>query len=205
MDHVSAAPRIGVVILAAGASTRMGTPKQLLLYQGQTLIRRVVETALASVCNPVVVVLGANASVVGNELELPVLVTRNREWETGMSSSVRAGVEALLAADGDVEGVVMMLCDQPFVTAELIDELVEARHRTDRSIIATDYRETRGVPALFARELFPEIFRLSGDQGARQIIRNHPEDTAAVSFTDAAIDIDTRQDYDALLVAAAER
>lgn len=192
------------MLLAAGASTRMGvaaTPKQLLIYEGQTLIRRAAETALASVCSPVVVVLGANAVRVGAELELPVIVTRNREWETGMGSSIRTGVEAVLATDADVDAIVVQLCDQPFVTAELLDTLIERHRETGKTIVGTEYRGTRGVPALFARELFAELRALSGHEGARQIIRNHPDDTAVVPFVGAAIDIDTPQDYDALCVA----
>ena len=201
---MSAQPKIGVVVLAAGASTRMGRPKQLLFYNGQTLVRRAVEVAVASVCKPVVVVLGANAVSVGKELEVPVIVTRNREWETGLSSSVRAGLEALLAADKTIAGVVMMLCDQPFVTAELIDRLVECRRNPGQSIVATDYLGTLGVPALFAREHFSELAALTGDQGARRIIQNHAADTATVLFTGAAIDVDTPNDYHALRSASAQ-
>jgi molybdenum cofactor cytidylyltransferase len=204
LEQFGSQPRIGVVVLAAGASTRMGiaaTPKQLLVYEGQTLMRRAAETALASVCRPVVVVLGANAVPVGNELELPVIVTRNREWETGMASSIRAGLEALLAAAAGVDGFVVTLCDQPFVNAELIDTLFERHRETGKTIVATEYGDACGVPALFARELFAEIGRLKGHEGARQIIRNHRDDTVVVPFAGAEIDIDTRQDYEALRVA----
>ena len=195
--------KIGVVVLAAGASTRMGRPKQLLFYNGETLVRRAAQVALASMCEPVAIVLGSNAVAVGNELEVPVIVTRNHDWETGMSSSVRAGLEALLAADSRLDGVVMMLCDQPFVTAELIDRLVECRRQTGKSIVATDYRGVHGVPALFGRELFAELAALTGDQGARKIIQAYPGATATVSFTNAAIDIDTPQDYETLRQAVA--
>lgn len=204
MEQFDSQPRVGVVVLAAGASTRLGvgaTPKQLLVYEGQTLVRRATETALGSLCRPVVVVLGANAVRVGNELELPVIVTRNREWETGMASSLRVGLEALLAADSDLEGVVVMLCDQPFVSAELIDTLIERRRETGKTIVAAQYDEARGVPAFFGRELFAELGRLNGQEGARQIIRNHPDETVAVPFAGAAIDIDTQQDYEALRAA----
>ena len=176
-------------------------PKQLLVYKGQTLIRRAAETALASVCRPVVVVLGANAVAVGAELELPVIVTRNHEWEVGMASSLCAGLEAVLAADAGVDAVVVLLCDQPFVTAELIDTLIERRRETGKTIVATEYSDARGVPALFARELFAELRGLSGHEGARQIIRKHADDTVGVPFAGAAIDIDTRADYMALCVA----
>jgi len=177
------------------------TPKQLLVYKGQTLIRRAAETALASVCEPVVVVLGANAVAVGAEVKLPVIVTRNLEWEMGMGSSIRAGLEAVLAADAGVDAIVVLLCDQPFVTADLIDTLIERRRETGKTIVATEYGEARGGPALFARELFAELRGLSGHEGARQIIRKHSDDTVTVPFAEAAIDIDTRDDYLALCVA----
>jgi len=128
-------------------------------------------------------------------------VTHNRKWEMGMGSSIRAGLEALVAADDRLDSLVIMLCDQPFVNAELIDRLIEHRRETAKAIVATEYRGARGVPALFARELFAEIGYLHGHVGARQIIRNHPHDTAVVPFAGAAIDIDTPQDYDALCVA----
>src|SRR6266436_9799703 len=108
---------IGLIVLAAGASTRMGTPKQLLLHEGRTFLRRAGETALASACHPVVVVLGAHADQLQVELErLPVLIVENRRWEEGMSSSIRVGLETLVAEDEGLDGAVIMLCDQPFVT-----------------------------------------------------------------------------------------
>ena len=201
MDLPGSQPRFGVVVLAAGASTRLGvgvTPKQLLLYEGQTLVRRAAETALASTCRPVVVVLGANAVAVGNELELPLIVTRNREWETGMASSLRAGLDAVLGADRNVDGVVVMLTDQPFVNAQLIDTLIERRRETRKIIVTAQYGGVRGVPALFARELFAEVEQLTGHEGARQIIRKYPDETVTVEFAGAAIDIDTPEDYQAL-------
>ena len=118
-----------------------------------------------------------------------------------MASSLRVGLEALVAADGGVDGVVVMLCDQPFVNEALIDTLIARRRETRKTIVATQYGDAHGVPALFARALFAEIGRLEGHEGARQIIRNHPDDTVMVPFAGAAIDIDTRQDYEALCVS----
>jgi molybdenum cofactor cytidylyltransferase len=192
--------KVGIVVLAAGASVRMGTPKQLLVYQGQTLIRRAVETALASLCSPIVVVIGANSELVENELkELPVLVVANREWRQGMGSSIRVGFERLVSSDATLQGVVFMLCDQPFITAAVINELVHAHEVTRQDVIAAEYRGIRGVPALFSRQLFAEILALDVKEGAKQIIRNHSEGVATISVSEAAVDIDTPGDYENLM------
>jgi molybdenum cofactor cytidylyltransferase len=190
---------IGLLLLAAGASTRMGTPKQLMHYEGQSFLRRAAESANASVCNPVVVVLGANAEEVRGELErLPVLIVENRRWEEGMSSSIRAGLETLVAECEGVGGVVIMLCDQPFVTVEVINELAETHRKTGKLIVASGYGEACGVPVLFSNELFAELAALEGRQGAKQIIANHPLDVATVCFPEGAVDVDTPQDYERL-------
>ncbi len=198
-ESVNPQSRTGLVILAAGASTRMGRPKQLLVYRGQTLIRRAVESALTSVCRPIVVVIGAHAELVKNELEhLPVLVADNAEWQQGMSSSIRIGVETLITCGEEMEGAVIMLCDQPFVTAGVVNALVEARRKTGKMIVASAYGETRGVPAFFIRRFFPEITALKANEGARQVIANHPDDVATIIFAEGAIDVDTPQDYERL-------
>jgi molybdenum cofactor cytidylyltransferase len=191
--------KIGVMILAAGASTRMGRPKQLLLHRGRSLLRWAVEAAPASVCGPVVVVIGAYAELLKNELEtLPILVADNREWEKGMSSSIRIGLETLLTSVGEMEGAVIMLCDQPFVAADVVNGLVEARRKTGKNIVASLYREARGVPAFFSSELFAEISRLEANEGARQVIADHPDEVTAVPFPEGAVDVDTPEDYEML-------
>ena len=195
--------KIGVVILAAGASTRMGRPKQLLIHRGRTLLRSAVEAALTSVCRPVVVVIGAHAELVMSELEtLPVLVAENQGWEEGMSSSIKLGLETLVANRVDIEGVVVMLCDQPFVSANVVDGLIDARRKTGKMIVASAYRETLGVPAFFSRHLFAEIAYLKGNEGARQVIANHPGDVTTVSFAEGAVDVDTPRDYEMLETVA---
>src|SRR5258705_9789332 len=191
--------KIGIMILAAGASTRMGKPKQLLLHRGQTLLRSAVETAVASLCRPIVVVIGAHAELVKEELEhLPILVVENREWEKGMSSSIRIGLDALVDTCAKLDGVVIMLCDQPFVTAGVINSLVEAHRKTGKIIVTSSYRETRGVPAFFSRQLFGEIAALESNEGARQVIANHSDAVAAIYFPEGTVDVDTPGDYEAL-------
>ena len=190
--------RVGVVILAGGVSARMGQPKQLLPYQGKTLIRRAAETALASICTRVVIVVGAHSELVKAELEdLPILLVHNEQWRDGMSSSIRVGLNALWSRM-DIEAVVIMLCDQPFVSVRIINALVKSHLTTGKRIVAATYGPIRGVPALFSRELFSEILSLRANEGARQVIANHADEVAVVSFALGAVDVDTRQDYQRL-------
>ena len=195
--------KTSVIILAAGGSSRMGRPKQLLAYGGQTLVRHAAKAALESVCDRVVVVIGSRTDQVRRELDdLPVEAVENRSWQSGMSSSIRAGLEALTSTN-DVDAVVIMLCDQPFVSADVLNQLVTTHRHTGKSIIASTYGTTRGVPALFSRTLFTELMSLTADEGARRIIAAHPEDVATVSFPQGAVDIDTPHDLEHLSYAAA--
>lgn len=181
-----------VIILAAGGSTRLGSPKQLLRYGEQTLIRRAANAAVASTCDRVVVVIGSRAQEMRRELEgLPVTIVENPDWQSGMSSSVRVG---LAEVSGD-DATLIMLCDQPFVTASVIDKLIETYHQTGMPIVASDYGAARGVPALFAQELYPELASLTADEGARRIIAWHPEIVATIEFAAGAVDVDTRDEY----------
>jgi molybdenum cofactor cytidylyltransferase len=193
---------IGLMILAAGGSARLGKPKQLLAFRNRSLLRHAAETALASVCRPVVVVLGARAERLEVELNgLAVKVVNNPEWASGMGSSIRAGLAALgLAGDGPVNvgGVVVMLCDQPLISARRLDELVAAQSVHARGIVAAAYGGTVGVPALFSRAYYGELVGLGAGEGARRLILAHPDDVERVPCPEAAIDIDTEADYEQL-------
>jgi molybdenum cofactor cytidylyltransferase len=182
---------IGLVVLAAGASVRLGRPKQLLRHGGRSLLRAAAEEAVRSGCKPVVVVLGAEAERLEPELHgLDVSVVVNTRWREGMSTSVQAGIEAL----GAVDAAVMMLCDQPFVTAPLLRRLVEA-HEQGRRLAACEYGGGLGVPALFDRALFPELQALEGDKGARKVLAAHAAEAARIPFPEGAVDVDTLEDY----------
>ncbi len=187
------------MILAAGSSSRMGTPKQLLLFRGQTLLRRAALAALGAGCRPVIVVTGAHAERTRGELYgLDVREAFNARWETGMASSVRAGVEALADADAEARAVVLMLCDQPHVTSEVVAALVAA-HRADGSpVVASQYGGGLGVPALFARTVFAELARLEGRAGAKQVIKKYASESAFVPFPAGEIDVDTPDDFSRL-------
>ncbi len=154
------------MILAAGSSSRMGSPKQILQFRGESLLRRAALAALGAGCCPVIVVTGANAELSRRELDgLDVREVFNTRWETGMASSVRRGRRRSARCGrghADVEAAVFMLCDQPHVTADVISGLVAAHRATGRPVIASTYGGSFGVPALFSRTLFAELARLEG-------------------------------------------
>jgi len=143
-----------------------------------------------------VVVIGNHAQQVRHEIDdLPVSVVENENWQSGMSTSIRAGLEQTSSQDG----VVITLCDQPLMTAAILNELISTHRKTRRAIVASTYGTTRGVPAFFAPELFNELASLTKDEGARRIIASHPEKVATVEFPEGFIDIDTPQDYEHLV------
>ena len=192
--------RIGLILLAAGASTRLEKEgqgmKQLLVYQGKTLLRRATETACASSCAPCVVVLGANATRLTEEIaDLPVQICVNTNWQEGMGTSLKYGAEALPPS---LTGVSVMLCDQPLLTTEHLERLVQRHREYQDKIIASDYGERLGVPCLFPAAFFPELLQLSGDEGARQMLRRHTEAVQRVPFPEGAWDVDTVADWQRL-------
>lgn len=189
---------IAIIILAAGASSRMnGQPKQLLKFEGKSFVRRAAETALKTDCRPVVV-LGANADQTKKEIaDLPLEIVINKNWAAGIGESIKTGLSALPAEN--LSAVVVMLCDQPFVTAETLNRLIEKHKQTGAAVVASFYNETLGVPALFARELFGELSNLAGDAGAKAIIKKHVAEVVQIRAPEAAFDIDTQADFQKLL------
>ena len=199
------AEQVGIIVLAAGASSRMGGPKQLLRYDGETLLRRAVRAALGSRCRPAVVVLGAQAEALRGEV-VGAQVVINEEWEEGMASSLRCGLRALEAATSEpLAAAVLLLCDQPFVTSTVINRLLETYETERPLLVASEYEvggETaRGVPALFSRALFSELMDLRGVGGAKRVIRRHASEAAFIAAPEAAFDVDTPEDYRRLAAA----
>ena len=195
---------VGAVILAAGSSSRMGTPKQILQFEGSSLLKRAMLAALGAKCRPVVVVTGAEAELCRRELDqLDVLEAFNPNWETGMASSVRTGIECLVNIEANIAGTVLLLCDQPHVTSDTISNLVATHHATGRLIIASSYAGSFGVPALFSRTLFKELTQLEGASGAKEIIKRHASDALFLPFPEGGVDVDTPDDF-ACLIASNE-
>lgn len=190
----------GIIILAAGASSRLGRPKQQLLLQGGTLLQRAVRSAVASACQPVVVVLGANAETIAPSIASEQIhITQNNSWDQGMASSVKAGLQALLELEPNCSSVLLMLCDQPFVDTAVLHSLLEAHAISGNGIVACNYGHTLGAPVLFSAHYFKDLLALEGQEGARKLLHQYPEEVASVLFPKGAIDIDTVSDYLALV------
>jgi CTP:molybdopterin cytidylyltransferase MocA len=176
--------RTAAVILAAGASTRLGEPKQLAMLGGERLLERAVRLARQAGCWPVVVVLGAGAERIELECELSAArVVRNEAWSEGMASSIRAGVAAV---QGECDRVVVMACDQPAVTADHLRRLIE---QCEGAPVASGYERRRGVPACFPAESFSSLSALRGDAGARELLAA----AAAVELAGGELDVDTAE------------
>lgn len=185
-------PGLHVIVLAAGAATRFGSPKQLARLNGLPLLHLAVGRAVAIAGQSVTVVLGANAADLAPLLRhTGASMLINRDWTEGMGSSVRAGVAGIPAA---ADGALLMLADQPAVTADDLRRLVHAWRGQPNHIVAAQYAGTAGVPAIFAREDFAALASLRGDAGARALLRRAGDRLVRVPMPSAAIDIDTPED-----------
>ncbi|MEA2488815.1 MAG: xanthine dehydrogenase accessory factor [Acidobacteriota bacterium] len=190
----NASDESAVVILAAGGSRRLGRPKQLVEIEGQPLVRRAAESALAAGSGSVHVVVGADAVRVRQVLhDLPVEIIVNDTWKEGMASSIRAAIDAIERRERPVETILLMLCDQPGVSGDVLRRLLDAYRATRAPVVASRYPEGPGVPALFHAELFPALKALGGDIGARELIRQLDRDIVTIPFA-LPEDIDTPAD-----------
>src|SRR6266576_3774033 len=151
-------PNIGAVILAAGESSRLGQPKQLVQFRGKSLVSRAIDAAIEAGCSPITIVLGSDSKKIEDELAgTGVAIVINESWRAGIGTSIRAGAQNLLSQAPNLEAIVLLVCDQPFVDARVIKGLIELRQKTDKSIVASAYSGTLGVPALFDRSCFQEL------------------------------------------------
>ena len=193
-------PQVPLILLAAGESRRMGKPKQLLAYKGNSLIRHALTMAIISNCDPIIVVLGANSDRIFPELRnLPVQITHNALWQQGMGASIATGIKALQEIKVDLDAVIVALADQPLITAQVYNRLVERYRSNQVKAVASNYSGTIGVPALFDRTLLPELLKMNQKGGAKQLLNQYSDRTVNLELPEAAIDIDTPADYQKLL------
>jgi molybdenum cofactor cytidylyltransferase len=187
--------KTGIIILAAGNSSRLGRPKQLLSYRGKTLLSHVVAESLTASLQPVVVVTGAYHAVIEDSLRgQPVALAYNPGWETGMASGIVAGLAEALRVEPHIEAVIVAVCDQPYISAQLFRSLIEQYAGSGKGLIACTYSETLGTPVLFARQYFKDLSMLSGDAGAKQLLKRYRDDVTTIPFPKGSIDIDTEGD-----------
>jgi len=186
----------GIVILAAGSSSRLGHPKQNLAYSGETLLQRIIKTSLATPCGPVIVVLGGNADLIQPTIDnLPVSVVYNDAWQEGLSSSIKTGI-AELQKKSEADSVIFTLCDQPFIDTDLLLQLIP--ENTIDTTAACSYNDTIGTPAFFGSKYFSELLELKGSEGAKHLLMRYKEDIRIIPFPLGSVDIDTIEDFERL-------
>jgi molybdenum cofactor cytidylyltransferase len=187
---------VAAVVLAAGGSTRFGKPKQFALFEGETFVRRIVRAAIEAGCAPVVVVTGEDSAQITSELtRFTVTIAMNAGWSSGVGSSIRVGVQRAMDLEADLDASLLLSCDQPFVTAAVLAQLIQLRLTSGKPIVASAYATTLGIPALFDRSCFPDLLRLKEDSGAKKIILARPHDAVSFDFPAGETDIDTVADY----------
>ncbi|WAC12364.1 nucleotidyltransferase family protein [Dyadobacter pollutisoli] len=189
-----------IIILAAGNSSRLGEPKQLLKYQNKTLIRHITEAAAETVGSNVIVVTGSNAELIQNEIDgLSFQLAHNADWQEGMASSIVTGVSKLITLNPQCQGAVIAVSDQPFVTSSLFRDLIQSNIQNGSGIVASSYDQTVGTPVFFSSSYFPQLLQLTGVEGAKKLIKRFESDVTTISFPLGSIDIDTQEDYGNLL------
>jgi len=187
----------GAIILAAGSSSRLGLPKQNLVFKGKTLLQRAVETAEASICEPIIVVLGANADLIRPTLAgYQITIVQNDDWQQGMASSIQAGAKELKNTNPALDSLILMLCDQPFVDTWLLNLLIMAKGKD--GIVVSAYNDTIGPPVLFDKIYLDDLIALKGAEGAKKVIQHYPHAIVEITFPQGGIDIDTIADYEKL-------
>jgi molybdenum cofactor cytidylyltransferase len=191
--------KTGIIILAAGNSSRLGEPKQLLEYKGKSLLHHVTRQAL-KMTGAVVVVSGSNNNLIENELKnLQVITVYNPEWQEGMGSSIRAGVEKIIDEFPMLESLIISVCDQPFINSSVFSELITKHKENLKGIIASAYAGILGTPVMFDRKYFGELSKLSGNEGAKKLLHVFSRDVGSIDFEKGRIDIDTKDDYEQLI------
>ena len=192
--------KTGIIILAAGSSSRLGQPKQLLSYQDKSLLENTIEAAKVAANNVVVVILGGNYEPVAGHIENSGIRTiYNSSWEEGISSSIRIGLSGLTQEYDDLDAVVLAVCDQPFMTAGLLQSLIDTANNSGKGIVASSYANTLGTPVLFTAKHFDDLIALKGQDGAKMLLAKYQDEVVSVPFKNGEIDIDTPEDYNKLI------
>ena len=199
MTSLAAQAPIAAILLAAGEAQRMGRPKQLLPFENGTLLTHAIDTAERAQFNPLIVVLGAQAEAVEKSIAAKqVQIVRNPGWQAGMGSSISTGVKHLQKMTADSLALAILLGDQPRVTERHLEGMRKKFLGSDAVIVAAEYKGSLGVPAIFGRLLFERLASLKPDAGAKSILSSPEFKIESYQLPEAAIDIDTPEDFAAL-------
>jgi molybdenum cofactor cytidylyltransferase len=187
---------VAAIIIAAGASTRLGQPKQLIMVDGEPMLQRAIRRAQQAGASPVFIVLGAHREVIQNAIDFRAAkIVVNNDWEEGMASSIRAGVVAVRSEAPTAEGVLLMTCDQPHVSAEHLGCLIGMSYaQSAPTAIASFYGGIRGVPAIFPRQALRDLLALRGNKGARSLLEMPPWPVISIALACGEVDIDRPED-----------
>lgn len=194
MQHTKTA----ILILAAGASTRMGTPKQLLIWEDSTLLKNAIKQSTALVSEDTYVVLGANFEVLKNHIEgCSAHIIQHSHWASGLGSSIACGVKQLM--HGNYNRVLIMLADQPLITSTYLRQLLHVSTTSNQTIIASQFNHILSVPAVFDKKHFTELTHLNADYGAKKLFYKHRKALKKIILAQNILkDIDTPEDYASL-------
>ena len=194
--------KYGLVILAAGGSVRLGSPKQLLQYQQQSLLKNIVDTSLKISNAHVVVVVGAQKDIMLKELHNHVVnIVVNENWLKGMSTSIKIGLAESIALNPLMEACIFVVCDQPFINLQLLQTLIYTYEHSEKDIVACVYEDVIGTPVLFNKKYFDDFKLLENEEGAKKILTINNKDLEIIPFIHGEIDIDTNEDYKKLIDA----
>ncbi|MFI1773281.1 nucleotidyltransferase family protein [Thalassobellus citreus] len=195
--------KIPIIILAAGASTRMGTAKQLLNWGGKTLLEHTLQTALKTISNTVIVVLGANYELINKQISsLSVTVLKNEAWQQGLGKSIACGVHYIMDFNPQAEGVLIVLADQPLIDTAYLNELIQNFTASKNQIIATSYKKGNyGVPTLFDKKYFKALSELEDDKGAKHLLNEYQSFVKALVPPIKNVDLDSKEEYKTLYKA----
>jgi molybdenum cofactor cytidylyltransferase len=188
---------IAAIVLSAGESSRMGSPKALLEIAGQTFIERIISVLSQTRAGRIVIVLGRHVEEIKERISrLPVRIVVNRDYKKGQLSSLQAAIRSLDA--DEVDGILVHLVDHPFLSSNLVDTMIEQFYATGKKIVVPIHCGKRGHPVLFARSLFPELLDAPLEQGAKAVVRAHQSETLEIESAEmgVAIDIDTPKEYE---------
>ena len=190
--------KTGIIILAAGNSSRMGEPKQLMKFKNRTFLQHIILEAKNAKLDPVICVTGYQSDLIKKSImDLGVTILYNEKWSEGMGSGISAGMRQVLPSQ--VDAVILSVSDQPHVSSDLFGRMLALKDQTGKGIVASSYAGTLGTPVLFDRKYFEQLVSLNGNQGAKNIVKSNMSDVLPLEFEKGSVDIDTKEDYEKLI------